>query len=845
MRINGGILGRANVPNPGTATSGEFSNNNIFQYVQQNLWPVAQIPAAFKVERSLRFNGTSKYLTRTFANNGNLTTWTYSLWVKKTLLSAYQDLLGTATTTLNYAWLEFNNDDTLYWAHYNGGYISQLKTTQLFNDPAAWYHLVLAYDSTQSTASNRIKLYVNGTQITSFSTAAYPSQNQTTLINTNVAHYIGMLGPAYANYFFDGYMTEVNFIDGRALTPTSFGEFDAVTNTWVPIRYSGGYGFNGFYLNFSDASDITAATLGKDSAPLDTTTQTIAHTAANNWTPTNFTLANDSTCDTMLDVPTNWGTFVYATSGATRGNYATFNPIAAGGATLSNGNLDISATANQSRYVTMNLPTQGKWYFEFTVNSLGLTNTGFWIVTSRGGVFGLPASGAYRILKDAADISISGSGTPAAGHTMKVAYDADNARIWFGRDTLWFSNAGNTISDPNTTSNPSFSGFTPTTDDVIYVLQSGGGAATCTGSINFGQRPFKYAPPAGYLPMCTQSLITPAIQKSCTAMDAVLYTGTGSALTVSGLGFSPGLLWLKNRTLGVGGNHVIFDSVRGGPSNELYPNLTNSEAATTGALQSLNSDGFSLSNAGDLVRYNNNTNQYVAWSWDAGSTTVTNTDGSITSTIRANPRAGFSIVSWAGTGANATIGHGLGATPRMIIMKNRDAGTNWAVYHGSLANTEYLLLNSTAGKATGATYWNSSTPTPSVFYTGTANDVAFNNMIAYCFADVEGYSKFGSYTGNGSSDGTFVWCGFRPKYLMIKRTDSTDSWVIEDSLRNTFNTNSKYLLADSPAAEVTGSVLRDFLSNGFKARSTNQNLNTATYIFAAFAEVPFKYANAR
>jgi hypothetical protein len=335
-------------------------------------------------------------------------------------------------------------------------------------------------------------------------------------------------------------------------------------------------------------------------------------------------------------------------------------------------------------------------------------------------------------------------------------------------------------------------------------------------------------------------------------MDVVTYTGTGASNSISSLGFSPDLVWIKNR--GGATSHALYDSVRGVQA-QLSSDTTGSEVTSSTGLTAFDASGFTISTS-SLV--NTNGTQYVAWSWDAGSTNSTNTSGSITSTVRANPQAGFSIVSYTGTGANATVGHGLGVAPAMIIVKNRNPSVNqgeWTVYHKN-ANTSPatggMFLNLTNAFQASSTYWNNTAPTSSVFSIGTNGVVNENTkgLIAYCFAEIEGYSKFGSYTGNGSSDGPFVWCGFRPRWVMVKRSDSSGYWYTWDAVRNTYNPVTQVLFPNASLSESTYSTpnpVIDTLSNGFKIRGDYPEINASsgTLIFAAFAEAPFKYARAR
>ena len=308
-------------------------------------------------------------------------------------------------------------------------------------------------------------------------------------------------------------------------------------------------------------------------------------------------------------------------------------------------------------------------------------------------------------------------------------------------------------------------------------------------------------------------------------------------IVVDGTGMQPDWVWIKERTNA--GYHFTFDSVRGATKN-LHTNTTQAESTQADALQTFNSNGFQIGTDGDI---NNSGDTYVSWSWKAGGTASSNTDGSITSSVSANTTAGFSIVSYTGTGANATVGHGLGVAPSMIIVKNRDNADNWTVYHGTQGGTKVQWLNLTNATATESGWWNNTDPTSSVFYIGTQNGVnkSGDNLIAYCFAEKKGYSKFGSYAGNSSTDGTFIYTGFKPALVIFKSTAGTESWSMVDNKRDTDNVVKNQLFPNLTIAEETTNNVMDFCSNGFKMRNSDSryNLSGYTYIYMAFAENPF------
>ena len=354
----------------------------------------------------------------------------------------------------------------------------------------------------------------------------------------------------------------------------------------------------------------------------------------------------------------------------------------------------------------------------------------------------------------------------------------------------------------------------------------------------------------------------PAIKKPSDHFDSLIYTGDGSATTraVTGLNFQPDFVWIKDRT--AADDHCLQDVIRGfGTGKAIRSNTTDAETDAGGTyygyISSVNSTGFVVGKGTDDVNGNRwvnfNTYLYVAWNWKAGGTAVSNTSGTITSSVSANPTAGFSVVTYTGTGSAATVGHGLSVAPQMIIVLERTpGGDDHIVYHNSLtSNSHSIRLNTTAGQAgpSGA-YWNSTSPTSSVFSVGNSGESnqSTATYVAYCFAPIAGYSAFGKYTGNGSADGPFVYTGFRPRFVMVKNTTNSagvTNWVMQDSSRNGFNPN-KTLYANASSVEDAAAYF-DILSNGFKVRDTFRDVNTSsdTYIYAAFAEAPQKYANAR
>ena len=777
-----------------------FASKDIFQTASTG---------GYKISRSVRLRSSaSAYFSRTPASAGNRRTWTFSAWVKKTQFTGTAIQLFSAYSDINNGVILFSTSAEGWGFQILSGGASAgiLSTSASYRDPAAWYHVVISCDTTQATSSERMKLFVNGVQVTAFISATYPTQNFDTQLNNTVAHAIAARAVTPASYF-DCYLTEANLIDGQALTPSSFGETNPVTGVWQPKKYAGTYGTNGFYLNFSDNS--TAAALGTDFSG-----------NSNTWTVNNISVTAGVTYDSMLDVPTP-----YADGGNGRGNYPTWNPLTAGGlVTFSQANLNSVSTSASAPFnieSTIKTPTTGKWYAEITMTK-GASSPAV-------GIGNNPSSSnsntdqftAYRVNATyiTSGMGASSTGTPATFTTndvIGIAYDA-------GAGTLVFYKNG-------TLQTGGFTGITAGNYSFIVRKDSATGDG---GYLNCGQRPFSYTPPTGFVALNTQNLPAPTISNGANYMAATTYTGTGSALTIANTvgsaSFQPDLVWVKGRSGAT--DHALYDAVRG-VQLQLESNTTTDETTETTGLTAFGSTGFTV---GALAQMNTSAATYVAWQWKEGAT------------------QGFDIVTYTGSGSARTISHNLGVVPNMIIVKARTTASTdqgWPVYHSAntaAPETDYLLLNSTAATADLDTVWNDTAPTSSVFSVGTNANVNANNdtYVAYCFAAVAGYSAFGSYVGNGSTDGPFVFLGFRPRWVMIKRTNDVADWVVVDSARNTYNVAANQLAPNLSAAETTTAGLYlDLLSNGFKLRGTGggTNVSGSTYIYACFAENPFKLA---
>lgn len=766
----------------------------------------------YQISRSVRTRqAAGGNFRRVPASAGNAQKFTISMWKKLGSTGGYLAAanLDTLSTLFSEIELTTAGNVSLRSGTLGVSYAWTLTSVQLFRDPAAWYHIVIAYDMTQATSTERCKVWVNN-QLLTF-TGSYPAQNYSTAFNTTAPQYLAVA---------DGYTAEIHYVDGQQLAPSNFGEVSAATGVWQPKKYLGTYGTNGAYLNFSDPSAATAAAIGKDYSG-----------NGNNWTPNNISVTAGVTYDSMLDVPTMW-----ADGGNGRGNYAVLNPLSGGSAlALTGGNLTAttSSSTGSNRFGTIGI-TGGKWYWEYIVSqspngraSVGVaTNPNE--TTSYDSFYGYFSFTGQKF--QGTTLSSYGSSW-TINDVIAVAFDADAGTLTFYKN--------------NVSQGAAFTGLAGTFFPFVRSEEYSG---TLIGHINFGQRPFAYTPPTGFKALNTQNLPEPTIKKGNQYFDVSKWTGNGGTQSITGLAFQPDLVWSKDRS--AANFHALYDSVRGA-TKVIQSNTTTAEQTFATGLTSFNTDGFTTGSNSDT---NTNGNSYVGWQWKAGGTAVSNTAGSITSQVSANPTAGFSIVTYTGTGANATVGHGLGVAPKMVIVKCRNTGgTSWPVYHASLGASAFVDLQMTNAVNTSQALWNNTSPTSSVFTVsdagGTNGNVNFSSRtyVAYCFAEVPGFSKFGSYTGNGSADGPFVYCGFRPRYVLYKRTDTTSNWGILDTSRSTYNEANLNLYPNLSVAEAADTPSLDFLSNGFKLRSTASATNASggTYIFAAFAENPFKNSLAR
>ena len=771
------------------------------------------------ITNSCIFNdGDSAQLERTPSSNGNRRTFTVSAWVKRGALGTEQHICSSydgSSTDNNSMWeFRFLAANTISISRYTDNI---LITNRTFEDTSKFYHLLMVVDTTQGTASNRVKLYVDGDEITSFGTDNRSSVAQdfdTAFNNTADACVVG--NRKSQSKYFDGYMAEVNLVDGTALTPSTFGLTDTSTGRWIPKSLTGiTYGTNGFRLQFG-----TSSALGDD-------------TSGNN---NDLSVSNLVASDQTTDSPTqNFATGL----GAFQTSYAM---------TMSEGNLKSAASGGSGQHgkssstLTFDANDSDGYYCEYTLNVTSgvASNFNAVAITVDREAYSVPnasngkVSGQVRYMEDGrfrttnlagtlTDISSWGSTWGNVSTPDIIGIFVKNNKIYFSKNGTWQNSA-----DPNNETGGMDVEGTIGSNRVRFShigYQSGSTYGTMTA--NFGQKSFAYTPPTGYKKLNQDNLPT----------------------TDKGI---PDFVWIKNRD--ATDNHQIYDSSRGKQIS--FAVTTAAQSTVSDGLQKFLKGGCQIE---DDVSINTSGESYVAWNWVAnGGTTSANTDGSggtVASTIQANQTAGFSIVEFTAPSSGTapfSVAHGLGKVPRWFMFKRKTGGTSrFLLFHRDAydaSNGGYSMELSAASTNTafntefGSTSIYTSDPTATTFSLRTNSAVAAGQpYIAYCWAEIDGFSRFGEYFGNASTNGPLVYTGFKPSWLLVKNRQRATGWYLYDSKRTPFNEMDGHLFPNATTVETTGSEEIDFLSNGFKIRGNNagNNRSAEAFIYMAFAEHPF------
>ena len=772
------------------------------------------------IDQSIRFRaeGSATYLSNTGIVGGATGNYTVSVWLKlgHDNLTSSRFILtsgsgGTNTSSIGYC----NNGIDSQFMFREGG-DNTLQTGVDHRDPSAWYHVVCQQDADNNTQ----KLFVNGDQVGSTNTGSSASGifSQSPVA---IAYYAGSVTNGW-----EGYMAEFNFLE-TVLAPTDFARYND-DGVWVPKKLdftSVQYGESGFRLQFDSSA---GGGVGDDSAPTGT-----GHSSANDFTANNIetTAISSSNFDNDIDY------FDTPTS-----NFATFNPAATlpnnvSVSSLTHANLRLTSTASGYINSYSTIPASDfDCYCEIEVTE-----------RAGSGLLGIGVGDSEAII--------------ATGAGAYVTYREDGSIVKYPGNTSLGTESSYTTGDvlamtvtstqvafyKNGTLEGTYSHSL--TGDFFIIGMAYYNSGNAILDYNFGQRDFRYTVPTGFKALQTNNLPEPTIKNGKEHFDVVTYSGTGASHTRTDLEFQPDFIWFKHRSGGGGEAHALYDSVRG-VQKSLEADNDNPEQTVSQGVTAFNSDGWTMGTSSQ-INGSASSQTYVAWCWKAGGTAVSNTDGTITSSVSANTDAGFSIVSYTGTATNATVGHGLNSAPDVVVVKGRDTADQWHVKHKDLSsNNNSVRFNSTAQQAD-FSVWQNTAPTSTVFSIGTQDGVnkSGDDFIAYCWHSVEGYSSYGSYEGNGTSgDGPYVYTGHKPHFLIIKSVDVAGDWVMLDTTRTPNNPNENGIKGNSSIAEaVDGNYTVDFLSNGFKIRNNaDADLNSSgqTYIYMSWAEHPFGGENA-
>ena len=822
------------------------------------------------IDQSLRLNGVDSNLARTHTA-GDSQKFTWAGWVKfanDNIFSLFETFAGGTDFTQ----FTLQTSGTINFYHIAGAVDYGGDTTQRLRDPSAWYHIVFRVDTTQASAGDRVRIYVNGTQFETNPFTNYGSipQNTNTFINTARAHRMGYnqnvggggAPTTQANAFGNGYLAEVHFCDGQSYAPTEFGETN--NGIWVPITPSVTYGTNGFHLAFSDTSAIGDDTSGQ----------------GNDWTVDDIAAS-----DIVPDSPTNnfavWNYF--------GGQYGGTNKPA-----VSEGSLKAATAGNPthtfSTFAINPTDTQG-YYWEAKAISLDTARSYMGIVgleSDPGTATAASYTYNFKFVLSMNGSLFANNNTSATGTVALTSWTTNDilmfaykdGKFWIGKNGTWMNSGdpaagtgdlvaqdGGRPSDRGNVTWYPYVGYNSTYIGNFGQDSTFAGTETAGGnSDENGYGDFKYSVPSGFLAMCAANLPEPEIgpnsgvgENSTDYFEVALFTGNGSTNDVSSLSFQPDWTVISDRNYSGAHNRQMMDVCRSGNKLRIDDSAGDSSGPTG---FSFTSDGFdigadSLSNA--------NTVNYTSWNWKAGGSSNTfNIDGTGYSSVSASPisdgtialtglsvntKAGVSVGTYTGTGSNGTVAHGLDGTPDYICTKSRNSSLSWYIYAPDALSLNYVLAyNATNAQFASAGAFIEGDINSTTFGVGTETPTnkSGDSFHFHCLKSVEGFSKVGKFTGRGVD--TFVYCGFRPAFVMIKNIDtSTHHWVLYDNKRDTFNNNSEnYTYWNLASAEATAQRV-DFVSNGFVGKINNYDISQAAvqFLYMAFAEQPFKYANAR
>jgi len=767
------------------------------------------------IGNSVWLDGSADYFSKTYAGSGNSTTeGIFSFWYQRYIFSAVQEPwfeasgFGGLQTNITYG-----GGDTIVVNSFTAGGAQLIaRHTRLLRD-VAWYHIIVSIDMSQATTLDKIKFYINGEQDTTINVQNLATTNGLDMLGarSKVNFRIGQQSnKAFAQYcYLDGVSIQQgdyavsDFLDtftfgtnGSQIIPKANADIAALATT------TGG---NSFCLDFADSGD-----LGNDIS-----------SNANDFTPNSMSSANQSSSTPSL-------------------NYAVLNTLDKGSsATTSEGATRQPTGTDHVILSSMPIPTTGKWAisgrvdagdFSFGIctpahtrtSKIGRTNDSWGAIDSPGASF-------FRSEHDS--VATNSTVISAASDTFIIAFDADSGKLWLGRNDGGAGIAYLGGGDPTTGTTPTYT---------LSASEMSPGLHFAVGSrltVSFGQRTHFETLPTGFLELNSENLSTPNAQ-GIDYFNAVLVTGDATNdRAITGMGFASDLLVYKKRSATL--SWKVQDVIRG-VNNVLYFDATNAEQAETGFDTINDADGFTINNASNA---NDSGATYVAYGWLMGGAGAANSDGTIPSTVSASSTGAWSLITWTGTGANGTIGHGLSGAPELVIVKNTNDNRAWRVLETVVnGGTHYLTLNTTAASTAGSTFWNDSNPTASVINLGSDTDTndSGDTMVAIAFRSVPGVCKVGSYIGNGNADGPYVSVGFSPKWVMVKPFNAVNPWTITDTSRDPINATTRRLHPNLSQAEAADSLTcGDILADGFKLRASHGNVNQSgiTYLYLAMADI--------
>ena len=771
------------------------------------------------IGNSVWLDGSADYLTKTWGSAGNRTRWTMAWWFQLNAIATDMTFFSANDGTSDF-YIRMDGTSNQNMTIVDNNASMNVNTTAMQRD-IAWYHCIISYDSNEGAEADRISIYINGVAM-ALTTAgdAYPSSGGETYWNNDQANEIGRRSRTTSSYA-NAYMTQICFLDGQSIQNS-----DVTVASFLDTQTFGDNGSQKIPKEDSSVAALATAAEGNSFCLDFANSSALGNDISdeeNDFTPSSMAAANQTTNTPSLVYPV-------------------WNDLEAS-ATLSNGNLNARSTTSQVAAQATQSVSSGKFYWEITANTsadqlFGITGEAVSYANRIAVTFSYTPTVFFYGVNGNLYVNGTSSSWDSAisvDDVIGIAVDFAAGKIWFAKNNTWLQSG-----DPANGTSPA-STFTVGTFTPSWC--AGGASGDRTGATDFGQLGFTYTPPTNFVSLTSSNLTAPSYQ-GIDYFKPLLYAGNGTAIgsggkAVTGTGFQPDFVWMKNRD--AIDSHGLYDAVRG-TTKQIESDTATAETTESEGLTAFGSDGFTV---GSLAQLNTSSENYVAWQWLGANGTSTNEVGTLTSTVSVAGADHFSIVSYTGSGANTTVGHGLGAAPEMMICRELPGGDDWNVYHKDNTSSPAgvtLRLDTTGATTTDSTLWNSTVPSSTIVNLGTSAETNQDStaMILYCFRSVAGVCKVGAYTGNGAIDGPCILTGFAPSFVLVKPADAANPWTITDIARDTYNPTSKRLHPNSSAVEETDSITAgDMLADGFKIRSSHGNVNQSgiTFIYLAISDI--------